>query len=129
MSRTIVNPSLAPIGLEPKFLGIEFIEPTYHGNERYRTEAWQLNNGSVVVIVSDNHGMSLMNASVSIATAIHERWDSIARGQSLTIIEDWTADPEFQYDGDTRFVISAEDGGNRPLDFDMWDKSGIVLPR
>lgn len=125
---TIADPTKAPLGKEPRLLGVDYIEPTRQAfpNQRYRTEAWRLNNGDLVVIVSDNGGTSLMNASEGIAEAIEQRWYE-SPGTPPVIVEDWSEDKPFG-DG-RRFVISTKNGGNRVFDFDEWDAAGLVLPR
>lgn len=74
-SPTIADLTKAPLGKEPRLLGMDYIEPRQlpSANQRYRTEAWRLNNGELVVIVSDNGGTSLMNGSERIADAIDAR--------------------------------------------------------
>lgn len=124
MANTIANPSQAPTGREPLLLGVEFITPkNMHGEQRYRTEAWRLNNGELVVIVSDNGGTSLMNASETIAAAIKEQW--AVRGEPVTIVEDWA--PESLSSGQDRFCISSQNGGNWPLDREEWKAKGLPL--
>lgn len=124
MTNTIVDPSQAPTGREPLLLGVEFITPKdLHGKQRYRTEAWRLTNGELVVIVTDNGGTSLMNASEKIAAAIKKHWAE--RGEPVTIVEDWTAERPFL--DEDRFRISAENGGNWPLDRAEWKAKGLPL--
>lgn len=127
-SPTIVDPAKAPIGKEPRLLGVDHIEPELDSfrHQRYRTEAWKLNNGETVVIVSDNGGTSLMNASEGIAVAINDRWHELSAPFPI-IIEDWSE--ETPYGTGERFRISDRDGGSESFDFDKWDRVGLVLPR
>lgn len=120
----IVDESKAPLGRRPKLLGIEYLRlESRGGKQRYRCEAWQLTTGRKAVIVTDNGGTSLVNASEGIAKMVRDRWPG-----ELTIIEDWTADPEYNITGH-RFHVSTEDGGQLPFDHDAWDQRGLVLPR
>lgn len=129
MPTTIADPAEARIGLEPKLLGIDHIVPdTGHvPHQRYRTEAWQLNNGDRVVIVSANGGTSLMNASEEIAAAVDLRWGEKTTGPAVTIIEDWATPGG--YAGIARFRVSNREGGSSTFNHDEWDAAGLVLPR
>ena len=122
--QTLIDPSSAPRGKTPALLGIEYLEPKglATSGQGYLTEAWQLTNGSKVVIVTDNGGTSLMNASEKIAAMIDERWGG---PYNLTIIEEW--DPPAS--GGKRFVESARNGGHWQVDRDSLAKKGIVLPQ
>lgn len=125
---TIVDPTKAPLGKEPRLLGVDHIEPDLQmfPNQRYRTEAWRLSNGELVVIVSDNGGTSLMNASEAIAAAVDARWYE-SPGTPAIIVEDWSEQKPFS--DNQRFVISTQNGGNRTFDFNEWDSLGLALPR
>ncbi len=64
---TIVDPSHAPLGRRPELLSVEYLSLAFVNPQRYRCEAWHLTNGAAVVIVTDNGGTSLMNASEKVA--------------------------------------------------------------
>lgn len=120
----IVDPSSAPYARRPHLLGVEYLALDYFGIQRYRCEGWQLTNGDTVVIVTDNGGTSLMNASEKIAAMLRERWEV----NVLTIIEDWI-EPYFPGEPLTRFRVSDEHGGNTSVDYDKLEACGLVLPR
>lgn len=122
---TIIDPRQAPLGREPMLLGIDWLTHERYPGQRWRSEAWQLTNGETVVIVSDNGGTSLMNASEGIAEAVDARWRQ--PGGVPVIIEDWTAEQPF-LEGE-RFRVSARNGGSWEVDFNEWDDQGLVLPR
>ncbi|WP_242086495.1 hypothetical protein, partial [Microbacterium lacticum] len=63
-----VDANDAPQGRRPIFLGADYVATAHNG--RYYTEAWSLTDGETVVIVRENGGTSLMNASERIAAAI-----------------------------------------------------------
>lgn len=123
---TIVDPAQAPLGREPEFVGKDHVTPknvSAGAKQRYRTEAWRTSRGELVVIVTDNGGTSLMNASEKIAAAIKERWAS--EGEPVTIIEDWAERPPFS---PGRFVESHQNGGHSNIDLAEWKAIGIPLP-
>lgn len=117
-----VDANDAPHGRRPVFLGADYISLPHIG--RYYTEAWSLTDGETVVIVRENGGMSLINASDRIAEAIDSRW--YKGGPPIRIIEDWGPEPTAM---GHRFVESSRTGGHWALDFDEWDSRGLVLPR
>lgn len=124
-STTIAKADAAPLGREPLLLGIDHVMPeVIFANQRYRTEAWRLTDGTLAVIVTDNNGTSLMNGSEHIAAAIDARWHTVP-GQPPTIIEDWGPGGLFG----ARFVISDRKGGYTAFSFDEWDSRGLALPR
>lgn len=132
-TQTIADPAASPRGREPRFLGIDHITPHYLGpNDRqhYRTEAWDLADGTRVVIVSENGGTSLNNAQSKIAAAITERWGEGA-GLVPTIIEDWgDLLDRFDFFPGARFITAAVEGGQAlPVDLAAWAARGLVLPR
>lgn len=120
---TIVDPSKAPHGRRPQLLGVEYLRLAYVHEQYYRCEAWHLTDGGVVVIVTDNGGTSLMNASEKVSEMVRDRWPN----PLLTIVEDWV-EPFHAHDPESRFVISNEKGGNLPLDRAEWAARGLVLP-
>lgn len=127
MSDLIVDPTAAPRGRMPHHLGVDYVTLESLGGQRYRTEACVLTNGTTVVIVTDNGGTSLMNASNAIAQAVDARWGPHSSGL-IVIVEEW--DPPFGGAGGAeRFLISDRAGGNFPFDFEEWDRRGLVLPR
>ncbi len=117
-----VDANDAPQGRRPVFLGADYVSTPHNG--RYYTEAWSLTDGELVVIVRENGGTSLMNASERIAEAIDKRW--YTSGIPIRIIEDWGTDRTAL---GHRFVESSREGGHWALDFDEWDSRGLVLPR
>ncbi|MEK8229325.1 hypothetical protein NKG05_30620 [Oerskovia sp. M15] len=121
---TIVDPSKAPHGRRPQLLGIEYLRLTYVHEQYYRCEGWHLTDGAAAVIVTDNGGTSLMNASEKVSEMVRERWPH----PNLTIIEDWIQ-PFINGDPTTRFRISNEKGSNSDVKYDNWDPRGLVLPR
>ncbi len=121
---TIVDPDKAPLGRRPQLLGVEYLSLTYVHEQRYRCEAWHLTDGAAVVIVTDNGGTSLMNASEKVSVMVRARWPLA----DLTIIEDWI-EPFLTGEPLTRFRISNERGSNRVVEYDAWEARGIVLPR
>jgi len=120
----IVDASRAPYGRRPQLLGVEYLTLTYIERQRYRCEAWHLTDGAVAVIVTDNGGTSLMNASEKVSEMVRKRWPA----SDLTIFEDWI-EPFITGEPSTRFRIANEQGGNLAVDFDAWDARGLVLPR
>ncbi len=121
---TILEADRAPRGRAPHLVGIDYVTTTYGSHEqRYRTEAWRLTDGDMFVIVSDNGGTSLMNASEKIADAVDQRW--YQAGSPIRIIEDWTPPTMMGH----RFVESSRTGGQLLIDFDELDARGFPLPR
>lgn len=121
---TIVDPSKAPHGRRPQLLGVEYLRLMTHiGEQYYRCEAWHLVDGEVVVIVRDNGGTSLMNASSKVSQMVRDRWPNPA----LTIVEDWV-EPFIPGDPKSRFRISDEEGANEALDPAKWAARGLVVP-
>lgn len=121
---TIVDPDKAPHGRRPQLLGVEYLPLMFVHEQYYRCEAWHLTDGAAAVIVTDNGGTSLMNASEEISTMVRERWPLA----DLTIVEDWI-EPFLAGDPLTRFRISTESGGGHDVEYDKWDARGLVLPR
>ncbi|WP_170307668.1 hypothetical protein [Janibacter terrae] len=122
---TIADPSAAPLGREPRFLGTDHIEVSYLGpndHQLYRTEAWHLTDGQRVVVVSSNGGTSLVNAAELIAEAVERRWGGV--GKPLVIVEDWHPGTAFG----ARFAIAAGAGGHEPFDHEEWEQRGLALP-
>ncbi len=123
--KLILRADLSPLGRAPHLLG----EPDYitldkPERPRFRTEAWRLTNGDVVVIVTEGGGLSLANAVPNIAHVIEQRWNPSGTAASFTIIEDWGTD---RFMGD-RFRIMSGDGQSVEFDRFHWAPLGVVLP-
>lgn len=92
---------------------------------RYRTEAWRLTNGEIVVVVTEGGALSLANANPKIWDVIERRWDPHGTAVSFVVIEDWG---EAGYEGQ-RFRVMNRDGISDEFDFAHWSERGIVAPK
>lgn len=130
-SQTIVDPNSAPRGRDPHFVGVDYIVPLALGpndKQRYRTEAWDLVDGTRAVIVTENGATSLDTAKEKIAAAVTERWGDGA-GLIPDIIEDWgDLHSKFESFNGARFFFAPE-AQALPIDLDKWAARGLVLPR
>lgn len=115
----LVDPQRAPLGRRPVFLGIEYLETNRFPGQRWRSEAWRATNGLCVVIVTDNGGTSVNNATSALKEAVESRW--LSEGPEIMIIDDWldTNSPRFCVHGAPHLGV----------DLDALDRQGIVLPR
>lgn len=126
MPITTLNPLTSPRWCMPQLLGIDYVaSPTLRWGEHSRTEAWELSNGEVIVIVSNPSPTSMIDGVCGVADAIAVRW---ARpGAKFTIIEDRGTNLPFT--SNRRFVIAVGDGTVLPINEFEWGRKGLVLPR
>lgn len=122
---TIVDPyGCPPHTVAPHLIYVgDLTVPDYPGaarSQRYPVEVWEISNGFRFVILTAVYGnASPMNASTRIARTVRAQWDRVE-----SIIEFW---PDGLGDGH-RFVVSSEDGGNYPTNFDELARLGLVIP-
>ncbi len=123
----IVNADLAPQSRRPEPLGAPvYLTLKGHGQPSYRTEAWRLTDGTVVIVVSHGGGPDFPNVHPELRDKILDHWRPIAGSNNgIDIIDDWNTHRH----GSAPFSRFTTDSGLHAADLDALDNRGVVLPR